>query len=73
MNTHGRTGRGTSIFVSRHFCTLLSKNMNLCFILSKTIQTMRDGWKQDLRNLVTNDNPIPIFPPNHLKDTVIIM
>lgn len=49
------------------------KNMNLCFILSKTIQTMRDGWKQDLRNLVTNDNPIPIFPPNHLKDTVIIM
>lgn len=33
---------------------------------------MRDGRNQELRNPVINDNPIPIFPLHHLKDTVII-
>lgn len=33
---------------------------------------MRVGRKQELRNPVTNDNPIPIFTPHRLKDTVII-
>lgn len=28
--------------------------------------------KQELRNPVTSDNPIPIFPPHHWKDTAII-
>lgn len=28
--------------------------------------------KQELRNPATSDNPIPIFPPHHWKNTVII-
>lgn len=49
-----------------HFCTLFSINMNLFCIILKTIQRVKDRMKQELRNPVTNDNPI------HLKDTVII-
>lgn len=37
--------------------------MNPCYVIFKTTQRMKDGKKQELKNLVTNDNPIPIFHP----------